>query len=99
MARLEWDRLLDTCVRGGATDAILAPGSPPMVRLADGWRSLQGVDALTPRQVSNLAYEHLGLKVGRKVDGYTFSDFSYGNIARFRVLAFGYPQTKVLLIT
>jgi twitching motility protein PilT len=99
MARVEWDRLLDTCVRSGATDVLLAPGSPPMVRLADGWRSLQRVDVLTPRQVANLAEEHLGLKVGKQIDGYTLSDFSYGNLARFRVMAFGYPRTKSLLIT
>ncbi len=95
---LQWDRLLETCVRRNATDILLSPGASPMIRLAESWRSLQvpPADAAT---IQALASEQLGENPVGREEGYSHSDFSYGDAGRFRATAFGYPATTVLLIS
>jgi Tfp pilus assembly pilus retraction ATPase PilT len=97
MAELRWDRLLETCIRKHATDLLLSPGSPPMVRLRESWRALQirTLDAATVRAMAN---ERMGTAPDGEADGYAYSDSRYGDIARFRAMAFGYPNTTSLLI-
>jgi Tfp pilus assembly pilus retraction ATPase PilT len=98
MARPDWDRLFGTCYKGGGTDLFLIPGSPPLIRLADGWHSMLAGGDLTLPDVVSLARERLGATPDGQADGYSFSDFAFGNVARFRVMAFGYPKTTMLLV-
>ncbi len=98
MASLQWDRLLETCYRRNASDILLSPGASPMIRLAESWRSLQvpPVDAAT---IQALASEQLGENPAGREDGYSYSDFGYGDVGWFRATAIGYPATNVLLIS
>jgi Tfp pilus assembly pilus retraction ATPase PilT len=98
MASLNWDRLLESCYRRNATDILLSPGASPMIRLAESWRSFQvpPADAAT---IQALASEQLGANPTGSEEGYSYSDFSYGEAGRFRATAFGYPATSVLLIS
>jgi Tfp pilus assembly pilus retraction ATPase PilT len=98
MAKLQWDRLLETCFKQGATDILLAPDCPPLLRIAIQWRAIHLDEPLTRADLVALAKERLGPKPGGETDDYTFSDFAYGNVARFRAMAFGYPETALLLI-
>jgi hypothetical protein len=45
-----------------------------------------------------LANERLAPNPDGQGDGYAYSDFRFGDAARFRALAFGYPATSVLLV-
>src|SRR4051812_29013684 len=97
MSPLQWDRMLETCYRQDATDLLFVPGPPPMVRLRTSWRALElpPVDAAA---VQALANERIGAEPDGRADGYAYSDFSYGDVIRFRAMAFGYPFTDVLVI-
>ncbi len=94
---LAWDRLLETWVRRNATDILLSPGTSPLIRLADSWRPLQ-VPPVDVETIRALASEQLGENPAGREDGYSYSDFGHGDVARFRATAFGYPATNVLLI-
>ena len=98
MGSLQWDRLLETCYRRNASDLLLSPGASPMIRLPESWRSLQvlPIDAAT---IQALAAEQLGENPAGREEGYSYSDFAYGDAGRFRATAFGYPATNVLLIS
>ena len=106
-----WDRLLETCCARNATDILLSPGSPPLLRLADKWHTLQ-VPAVDVTAIQTLVSEQLAAKPDGEVDGYAYWDFQFrrvfclppGTLAapicrRFRATAFGYPATNVLLIS
>jgi len=98
MASLQWDRLLETCCRRNATDILLCPGTSPMIRLTQSWRWLQvpPVDAAT---IQALASERIEEHTAAHEAGYCYADFNYGDTARFRAIAFGYPATNALLIS
>jgi hypothetical protein len=98
MASLQWDRLLETCHRHGAGDLLLTPGSPPMIHLHEGWRALH-TPAIDVGAVRTLADDRLGATPDAEVDGYAYSDFRYGEAGMFRAMAFGFPNTTVLLVT
>ena len=98
MASLQWDRLLETCLRRKASDILLSVGAAPMIRLAESWRSLQ-VPPVDSATIQALASEQLGESPAGREEGYSYSDFGYGDVARFRGTAFGYPATNVLLIS
>src|SRR3954451_8035843 len=98
MASLNWDRLLETCYRRGASDILLCPDASPIIRLAESWRALQ-VPAVDAATIQALANEQLGENPPGREQGYAYSDFSYGEAGRFRATAFGYPATNALLIS
>ena len=97
MLPVMWDRLLETCVRRQATDLLLVPGAPPMVRLHDDWRTLQTV-TLDAGAVQALANERFNTSPDGNGDGYAYWDFEHGEGVRFRLMAFGHPQTTLLLV-
>ena len=76
---------------------LLAPGAPPMIQIDGLWRSMS-TEMLTPADLVALGNERLGLKPDGITNGYAYLDFSYGDVARFRVMAFGYPRTTLLLL-
>ena len=89
MATIQIDRLLETCVRRGASDLHLAVGRPPTLRLHGHLRELQTktleaedtvslMKAITPDRIQQ-EYEETGSG--------DFG-FSYGEEARFRVAIF-----------
>jgi Tfp pilus assembly pilus retraction ATPase PilT len=98
MPVVKWDRLLETCFRQGGTAMLITVGSPPFIQIAELWRAMQ-IDPLARRDLVGLAEQVLGSGRGSQRDGYAYLDFAYGNVARFRAMAFGYPKTSVLLIS
>jgi Tfp pilus assembly pilus retraction ATPase PilT len=99
MAALQWDRLLATCTVRRASDILLSPGVQPLLRQTESWSPLQAspVDAAYLQQ---LVDAHLGAKPDGQTGDYAFWDFRFGDDpARFRAAAFGYPATRLLLIT
>jgi Tfp pilus assembly pilus retraction ATPase PilT len=95
---LQWDRLLETCYRRNASDILLSPGASPMIRMAESWRSLQ-VPPLDAATIQALASKQLGENPVGHEDGYSYADFRFRDMGRFRATAFGYPTTNVLLIS
>lgn len=91
-------RLLETCYRRNASDILFSPGASPLIRLTESWRSLQvpPVDAAT---IQALASEQLGDHPAGREEGFSYVDFRYDDAVRFRITAFGYPATSVLLIS
>ncbi|MCC6423576.1 MAG: PilT/PilU family type 4a pilus ATPase [Phycisphaerales bacterium] len=89
MATIQIDRLLETCVRRGASDLHLAVGRPPTLRLHGHLRELQtkvleGEDtmalmkSITPERIQQEFEE----------EGSGDFGFAYGEEARFRVAIF-----------
>ena len=96
MAKLAWDRLLETCHKRDAPLLLLVPGGPPIIRVAETWRSLQ-VPPVARADLAELVSQ-LDAPDGR-ADGYAYRDFWYGNAAFFRVLMFGYPDTSTIVVS
>src|SRR5687768_18597580 len=96
MAALLLDRLLETCYRRRAYDLLVAPGCAPLLRLASGWHPLQ---LSPPREedIRSLVDEGMTGHELVTAEGYSFLDFTYGG-DHFRMLAFGYPNTKFIMI-
>ncbi len=78
--------------------ALLAPGSPPVLRVGQSWQSLE-VPPLEPEDVKTMAAEVLRGKPKSETDGYAYTDFWYGDVAFFRAMAFGYPETTLLVVS
>lgn len=97
MSAIEWDRLLETLYQSNATDALLRPGSPPLIRL-DGWRALRVGAPLSADDVVVMAADRIGRLADGELDGYSYRDFRYGEVAWFRAIAFDYPQTTLLIV-
>jgi len=100
MAALVWDRLLETLSRNNGTNILLVPGSPPMLQIAQQMQALS-VPPLAESDVHALAEEMLSKKVSGTADGYAWVDFNFLHDASawFRIMAFGYPDTKVVMVT
>lgn len=98
MATIAWDRLLETCYKRKADAALLCPGSPPLLRIEQAWRSLQ-VSPLELQDVKAMAAEILRPKPDAETDGYAYSDFWYGDVEFFRAMAFEFPETKLLVVS
>ena len=98
MPVVAWDRLLETCYRQGVEVAILMPGSPPLLRVGNTFRSLS-VPALDVSDIAAMASEQLANAPEYIADDYRYVDFWYGNVAYFRVMVFGYPNTKALVLS
>ena len=98
MPTLKWDRLLETCCRRDADVALLVPGSPPLIRVGKYWRSLD-VPPLLPQDVVAMAAERLRPKPEGEVAGYAYSEFWYGDEEFFCAMAFGFPETRLLVVS
>src|SRR5687768_6866741 len=97
MAAVLLDRLLETCRKRRAYDLVLAPGSKPLLRLASGWHPLQ-IAPTREEDIRSIADEGMTGGPPDAEEGYSFRDFTYGD-EYFRIAAFGYPDTKLVLIT
>lgn len=97
MALVAWDRLLETYCNRHADLALLVPGSPPVLWIDQTWRALQ-VAPLTEADVMAMANEQLPSSGAETFDGYSYVDFSYGNVAQFRMMAFGHPQARMIVL-
>jgi hypothetical protein len=98
MSKLAWDRLLETAHVHKA-DLLLVPGSPPLLRMPSHLRSLS-VPVLDDQDVISLAREMFSTGASGDGDGYTWFDSRYLHDTNdwFRLMAFGYPQTKFLMV-
>jgi hypothetical protein len=98
MLHLTWERLLETCYHRQAGVAMLVPGSPPVIRIGDTFRSLR----LPPLEASELeAFVKDRLSETPNVnseDGYAYGDFEYDNRMTYRVMAFAFPKTRALVV-
>ena len=98
MGSVVWDRLLETCLRKDASVVLLVPGSPPLMRIGRVWRGLD-VPALSAEDVVDLAAERIRPGRHAQSNGYAYDDFWYRDGAFFRAMAFGFPETKVLVVS
>jgi hypothetical protein len=100
MASIAWDRLLETVHQRGAILALLNPGSPPVLRIGDGWRALS-VPPLTHDDITALTAERFAGNDDhvKLTDGYAVCDFRFGTVAFFQVMAFGYPDVTSLVVS
>ena len=96
MAKIRWDRLLETCLKRNAAVALLIVGSPPIILVGDAWRPLQ-VSPVEREDVAMLVAQ-LGEPDGRG-EGHTYRFFWYGNVAFYHVMAFGYPDTTAVVVS
>jgi hypothetical protein len=92
------DRFLETCCRRKGTDIVFAPNRRPVLRTNDGWMEFQS-DTVSPSGIKALADDRLSVRVDGNVEVYAYSDFRYGDEATFRAIAFGYPDTNLLVIS
>src|SRR4051794_17897696 len=90
MPKIAWDRLLETSFQRGP-DLLFVPNSPPFIRPDSNW-SLLRVPPVSSHDVSDMAAELMPV-VDDELDGYAYRDISYGDVARFRLMAFGHPGT------
>ncbi len=98
MAKVEWDRLLETCIQRKATDILLVPGSPPLLRVNDKWRPLVTPD-LKPDALAELAAAKLGPEPTAREFGYFYVDFTFHDSTRFRLMTFGHPTPTLLVVS
>ena len=89
MATVHIDRLLETCIRQGASDIHLVVGRPPILRLHGGLRSLE-TKVLEPDDTVSLMK---GITPDRNQQelqetGTTDFGFGFGDAGRFRVAVF-----------
>jgi Tfp pilus assembly pilus retraction ATPase PilT len=97
MGALQWDRMLETCHKRNGSELLLFPGSPPMIRMRRNWRAMD-VPPIDAPTLQALAQELIGKKPDGQADGYTYSEFGYGDMRRLRAMAFGYPDTRLLIV-
>jgi Tfp pilus assembly pilus retraction ATPase PilT len=98
MAGLPLERLLETCVRNNATDMRLVPDAPPQIRTTQGWRALS-IPPATAADIALLAEDILTRAPScLQGNGYTYLDFWYGDVAYFRAMAYGHPDTTALVL-
>lgn len=103
MAILAWDRILETCVRRGATDILLVPGCPPQIRLADGLRSLQ-IDPCSAADLQQMAAMLLTPENAElREENYATLGFSYGKppdpyASYCRIVVFGQPSPEAVFV-
>src|SRR4051812_25543903 len=89
MATIQIDRLLETCVRRGASDLHLAVGRPPTLRLHGHLRELQ-TKVLEPEDTVALMKSITPDRIQQEYEETGSGDFgfAYGEEARFRVAIF-----------
>src|SRR5947207_8630188 len=89
MANIQIDRLLETCVRRGASDLHLAVGRPPTLRLHGHLRELQ-TKVLDGEDTMSLMKSITPERIQQEFEEEGSGDFgfAYGEEARFRVAIF-----------
>ncbi len=89
MATIQIDRLLETCVRRGASDLHLAVGRPPTLRLHGRLRELQ-TKVLDAEDTVSLMKSITPDRIQQEYEETGSGDFgfAYGDEARFRVAIF-----------
>jgi twitching motility protein PilT len=89
MSTIQIDRLLETCVRRGASDLHLAVGRPPTLRLHGHLRELQ-TKVLEPEDTMALMKAITPERIQQEFEEEGSGDFgfAYGEEARFRVAIF-----------
>jgi len=89
MATLHIDRLLETCIKRGASDLHLSVGRPPSLRLHGRLRSLE-TKVLEPEDTLALMKSITPERCQQELqeEGGTDFGFSYGDAGRFRVSVF-----------
>src|SRR5512133_1837317 len=89
MAVIQIDRLLETCVKRGASDLHLAVGRPPTLRLHGRLRELQ-TKVLEPEDTIALMKSITPERIQQEYEEEGSGDFgfAYGEEARFRVAIF-----------
>jgi len=89
MATIQIDRLLETCVRRGASDLHLAVGKPPTLRLHGHLRETQ-TKVLDPEDTMALMKSITPERIQQEFEETGSGDFgfAYGEEARFRVAIF-----------
>src|SRR4051794_36642486 len=89
MSTIQIDRLLETCVRRGASDLHLAVGRPPTLRLNTHLRELQ-TKVLEPEDTIALMKSITPERIQQEYEEQGSGDFgfAYGTEARFRVAIF-----------
>jgi twitching motility protein PilT len=89
MANIQIDRLLETCVRRGASDLHLAVGKPPTLRLHGHLRELQ-TKVLEAEDTMSLMKSITPERIQQEFEEEGSGDFgfAYGEEARFRVAIF-----------
>lgn len=89
MANIQIDRLLETCVRRGASDLHLAVGRPPTLRLHGHLRELQ-TKTLEAEDTMSLMKSITPDRIQQEFEETGSGDFgfAYGDEARFRVSIF-----------
>src|ERR1700749_335722 len=89
MATIQIDRLLETCVRRGASDLHLAVGKPPTLRLHGGMRELQ-TKILEKEDTIALMKSITPERIQQEFEETGSGDFgfAFGTEARFRVSVF-----------
>src|SRR5438067_9753857 len=89
MATIQIDRLLETCVRRGASDLHLAVGRPPTLRLHGHLRELQ-TKVLDGEDTMSLMKSITPERIQQELEEQGSGDFgfAYGEEARFRVSVF-----------
>lgn len=93
---LHWDRLLETMYRRGADVALLIPGSPALLRIAQQWRPLM-TPPLTQLEIDTLVAHQF--EQSHSAEGHAYVDFWYGDVLYLRAMAFAYPQTSCLVVS
>jgi twitching motility protein PilT len=86
---IQIDRLLETCVKRGASDLHLAVGKPPTLRLHTHLRELQ-TKVLEPEDTISLMKSITPERIQQEYEEQGSGDFgfAYGDQARFRVSVF-----------
>lgn len=89
MAMIHVDRLLETCIRRGASDIHITVGRPPVLRLHGKLRSLE-TKVLEPDDTMSLMKQITPDRNQQELQevGGTDFGFAYGDKARFRVAVF-----------
>lgn len=89
MATVHIDRLLETCVRNGASDIHLSTGRPPVLRMSGRLRSLE-TKVLEPDDTVALMKSVTPERNQQELqeEGGTDFGFAFGDKARFRVSVF-----------
>ncbi len=89
MAMIQIDRLLETCVRRGASDLHLVVGKAPTLRLHTHLRELQ-TKVLEPEETIGLMKSITPERIQQEFEEQGSGDFgfAYGEMARFRVSVF-----------
>jgi twitching motility protein PilT len=99
MSTIQIDRLLETCVKRGASDLHLAVGKPPTLRLHGHLRELQ-TKVLEPEDTMALMKSITPERIQQEFEEEGSGDFgfAYGEEARFRVAIFKQKGSASLVL-